>query len=278
MPRCTRRAITYASRSDRCRVVLLSDLHVGSAYCDERLLRQTVLRIKDDPSALWLGLGDYAEWINRRDPRAREEERATWCWGHTDIAQEQVEFLTRLFADIWPQCIGLIKGNHEDAILRHTERDVYQRLVEASIGPRLEAGLEGKLGLGVSGFVRLAFKREQGSSWGCDIFATHGSVGGRKAGAKALRLQDLWGSHEADVVVMGHSHMPMSLTLHRTAWSQRGNALVRTTRCVNAGTLLGTRGLGWPEYAESKDYPVTIASVVELEIEPDKKRITVKGV
>ena len=277
MPRCTRRSIVYPSRSDRYTVYLLSDLHVGSAFCDERLLRRTVDRINEDPHALWLGLGDYAEWINRRDPRAAEEERASWCWGHSDIAAEQVEFLTRLFKDVWPKCVGLIKGNHESTILRHTERDVYQRLVEAAIPSRARAGLEGKLGLGVGGYIRLSFKRKDGGTWTCDIFATHGSVGGRKAGGKALRLQDLWGSHEAAVVVMGHSHQPMSFPMNRTAWSQRGNAQVRTTRCVNAGSFMGSRKAGWPEYAESRDYPVTMASVVTLEIWPDKKHIAVRG-
>ncbi len=41
------------------------------------------------------------------------------------------------------------------------------------------------------------------------IYATHGTGGGRKEGAKAIRLSDMAGIVDADCYVHSHSHLPM---------------------------------------------------------------------
>jgi hypothetical protein len=41
------------------------------------------------------------------------------------------------------------------------------------------------------------------------IYATHGTGGGRKEGAKAIRLADMAGIVDADCYVHSHSHLPM---------------------------------------------------------------------
>ena len=279
--RCVSRRIEYASRSDAFRLVLMSDLHLGTRYCDERLLRQTVQSIADDPFALWLGLGDYCEWINRKDPRAKESDRAVWLHGIDDIAGVQSANIGKILTPIADKCIGMIKGNHEYSIDQHTERDVYGGLVNKLLDARQgEAGLR----LGPNGFMTLRFSRvtgeDRGTTWSCVIYATHGCSGGRKMGGKALRLVDIWATVEADVVITGHTHTPMWLLRDRQIPTRRKRnniAQLRTAHLINAGSFLGNDEIGWPEYARRKDYPPTQARVVELRILPDKRKIEFIG-
>ncbi|HUV67139.1 MAG TPA: metallophosphoesterase [Sedimentisphaerales bacterium] len=272
-----KREISYTSRRDMFRLVFLSDIHLGSKHCDERLLRETVESIKRSKNAFWIGLGDYCEWINVRDPRYQESETASWLWGVDDKAEEQKRRIQSRLEPIADKCVGLIEGNHEFAIKKHTERDVFRGLVEGFIKTRREKGITEPLGLGPDGFIRLIFRRsEKGATWTCDVYATHGAAGGRKAGAKALRLQDLHRTHEAHIIVMGHSHEPLVLPAEIRLRAGRGpNALASVTHSVNAGCFLGTEGAGWPEYARRRDYPPSLASVVEAWIEPDKERVRI---
>lgn len=275
---CVTRRIDYESRADVYRVWLLSDLHLGSAYCDEKLLRRTVAEIAANPCALWLGLGDYAEWINRRDPRALESERAKWLWGVDDLAQRQIEYLCDVLGPIRGQCIGLVPGNHEYSIMDHSERDVYGRLAEALMGP------DQRLKLGPNGFVELQFartpgeRRTRGNVWTCDIYATHGCAGGRKVGGKAARLEDIYSAVEADVVCMGHTHTPLAFPrIRRAASHSTGTITARECHLVNAGSLLGGIDTGWPEYAERKDYAPNPACVVGFDVVPNERTIRVFG-
>jgi len=52
-------SITYPSRSDIIRITPIGDIHLGNALCDEKLLAETVARIKADPLHYWGGMGDY---------------------------------------------------------------------------------------------------------------------------------------------------------------------------------------------------------------------------
>ena len=41
------------------------------------------------------------------------------------------------------------------------------------------------------------------------VYCNHGSGGGRKEGAKAIRLADMAGIVDADIYIHSHSHLPM---------------------------------------------------------------------
>ena len=274
--------VPHRSRSDLFRLVFIADIHLGSRYCDERLLRATVQSIAEDEDALWLGLGDYCEWINRKDIRFQESEIADWLWGIDDIAGEQRRRIIEILNPIANKCVGLVEGNHEADIRIHADRDVYRMLVESLMDERQKAGIKASLALGINGFVKLVFRRYKPSgvwdTWMCIVYATHGSVGGRRTGAKALRLEDLHRSHIADIIVMGHSHVPLVLpSVVRQEAGKKEQAIVRETHLISASSFLGTAELGWPEYAERKDYSPSLARPpVEAIIRPDKQEITIK--
>ena len=64
--------ITYHSRSDQFHCDHLPDLHVGARACDEKLLRQHIRTILDDPAAI-VTLGGLLPALRSRVVRARRD-------------------------------------------------------------------------------------------------------------------------------------------------------------------------------------------------------------
>ena len=109
--------------------------------------------IHNDPMARWIGGGDYARFINRRDRRHRESELASWLHGENDITGLQEKTFIERILPIRDKCLGLAKGNHEDDILSYGERDVYSSIVNAVTAPDRPVRLD------VGGFVVVHWKK-----------------------------------------------------------------------------------------------------------------------
>lgn len=213
------RVIEYSSRNEVFEIYPLGDVHIGARASDERKFRQVVERIRANPNAFWIGMGDYADLITMQDPRFNPRTVAKWLLSHdalTDIAAAQRDKFLSLVEPIADRCLGLISGNHEDAIRKHYERDIYREIVSGIKAiwrkkeqPRLTP--PDRLGFGYNGWLDLRFRRkgENGARYSGTrlvFYLHHGFVGGRLQGAKALNMQRMLWTHEAHVIIMGHSH------------------------------------------------------------------------
>jgi len=197
------------SRSESWTLYPLGDIHLGNKACDEALLRQVVQAIAADDQALWVGLGDYADFIQRSDPRFEVESLASWfkVADLGDIAAAQRDRFLDIMEPIAPKCLGLIEGNHERAIHKHYERDIYSELV-SGIKERGGFAATRDLAFGTSGWMLLNFYRSEKRSAATlvKVWLHHGFVGGKLAGAKALNMQRVLWTHDCDLAIMGHSH------------------------------------------------------------------------
>lgn len=231
----------------------LGDVHVGAAACDEKAFRRDVDRIAADPNAWWLGMGDYADFITRNDPRFDTDELASWISVRhlRDLVTAQRDRFLDMTRPIWPKCLALIAGNHEGAILRHYERDCFREIV-GMIQP-LSAAPDVPLALEYEGYLRLRFLRavaaEHRPAINFDIYAHHGVGGGKLMGGKALTLGREAGWHEVDMVIMGHTHAPIAFPAWRRWVDRAGN--VRTRRIT--ALVTGTYSID-PDYARRGGY------------------------
>lgn len=204
-----RREWYNVTRSDEWRLYPLGDIHLGNRACDEKLLKSVISAIAEDDRALWIGLGDYCDFIQRSDPRFEVESLASWfkLADLADIARAQRERLLGYLAPIAPKCLGLIEGNHERAIHRWYERDIYAEIVT---GIKDAGGFapDHDLAFGYSGWLLLHFYRSAEKRRGTLLrfYLHHGFVGGKLAGAKALNMQRVLWTHDCDLAIMGHSH------------------------------------------------------------------------
>ena len=258
--------IRYESRSDVFRFYPLPDLHLGNVACDEVKLTELRDRIAGDPFARWCGMGDYGEFINRKDRRYDEEAVAPWLHGHADLVEYQKRRILELFKPIGKQCVGLVEGNHERTIYRWNDRDIYADIVAALDAPNR------KLLLGPCGFIRLLFHRrgETHGTWGVDIFVTHGWWAGRQMGNGALQLEKLAGWVRADIVLAGHDHKTRAFTMSTWVPLKTGDVEKRDLVCGSCGTFLDGA-----KYGMEAGYRPQPIRWLELIIEPDKRSIRV---
>jgi hypothetical protein len=267
--------ITHPSRSDLIRIWPLGDVHLGNAATNEKAFAATVETIAADPLSRWIGMGDYCEWINRGDPRFSPEAAPKWLNLHRlDLARQQLDRFLELTKPIADKCIALVRGNHEDTIARHTERDVYGDIV-AGIKAAMEEPPD-RLGLGYCGYIRLRVLRGGVESWALDIFAHHGWGGGRLAGSKALKLERAIQRYRADVVLVGHWHTRQIVTGAEIAANRRGTRINQFARVgVCTGHWMDGHAQDVETYVQIAGYPPSTIGCPVIELRPSDKSIRI---
>ena len=254
--------IDYKSRSDTFHLWNLTDFHIGHKETDEKALRATIAKIEADPFALWMGGGDYCEYISVGDPRFDGSELAPWI-GTSDLAnlaRVQSDRVIELLAPIVDKCLGLIGGNHGLRIHKYQQFDPLGYIAGKLQVPNL--GWDGA-------FINLRFKRQGGSARAYKLCLLHGWGGGRSAGSKTNKLRDGLVAFNADILFMGHHHWRARLAMR--AWDC-------TARSITTKTRIGIHGGGYlcgAGYAVRQGYaPAEIGSVC-VDIVPDKNIISV---
>ncbi|GAG21614.1 unnamed protein product, partial [marine sediment metagenome] len=196
--------VIYYRRPDVFTLYPLGDMHLGVVHCNEELLGRAVTEVKDNKKALWLGMGDYGDCVTPSDFKRWDGKiLAPWMKGCEDnIGPTQVRRVDEILAPIWDKCLGLIEGNHDEAIRKYNHYDFMKELL-------LLANKKHKVPYaGVSCFVRLIFKRENSAeSHEYIIHARHGEGAARTSGARALAVLRLSQSMvNAHITLMGHLH------------------------------------------------------------------------
>ena len=272
--------ITYHSRSDQFHSYHLSDLHVGARACDEKLLRQHIRTIVDDPAAIVTLGGDLVDAISRKgDKRHLESTLAPWCWGKDDVLQVQLDYLRDelLTAPFCQKVVAVLNGNHEGAPDQHQGAGLYRQIVKHVA--QHQGVQPAALALGYSGFVQFQFKRvastgRSGSGWSLTAYLTHGYGGGKLAGGHALELERLLGRFECDIAIAGHRHTEAYVPVITSRVV--GKRIVQSKRIglfvagyLGGGTELGKDELPPTTYDQLKGYYPTTRGCTAILIDPD---------
>jgi hypothetical protein len=237
--------LTASSRRDPIKIVFLGDLHLGNAATDEKLIEQAAKRLRAKDT-YWVDLGDACDFINMSDPRFDPRGLPDWVavGDLADLPRAQVARYAELFQPVADKCLARLCGNHEDVLSRHYERDVYGELNRS-------IGLPSDRALGYSGFLRLRVARKGMSDcWTLTCFLHHGAGGGALAGSKALRLERLPASYQADIYAVGHTHTKMVLFKRRLGIdTKRMRLKERPLVMLNVGAWMRAEGAGYAERA-----------------------------
>ncbi len=184
--RCITRTIPYASRADEFKILVIGDTHLGNKHCDEKTLNMLAERLRTEENTYAIGLGDYCEYVVMSDPRFDPRELASWLYQDageslSDIAWAETTKFLEIMHGTNNKWLALCSGNHEDSLAKHSEYNVYDRIIGRLKAPR-GSKIEHKLGH--RGFLTLQFKRQGSSVWSTRMHLTHGSNGGRRRGAQ----------------------------------------------------------------------------------------------
>ena len=107
-------------------------------------LKKAIELIEKDGDA-WIGLGDYVDCINHRDPRFNPQEISERysIKDLEDLPRRQSDHFLSAIAPIKDRCLGLIYGNHEDYVyaygaIRDLVYGIQVNQASAKISPRVQ--------------------------------------------------------------------------------------------------------------------------------------------
>jgi len=245
----------------------LGDIHLGAKGCAYKLFKQTVAEIAADPLALWLGMGDYADFIGPSDKRWDADTvtpgiplQSLAYWG---------EYMKALVVDalkpIKDKCVGMLYGNHEDKYeIQHSQR-LHHWMVE-------ELGVRD---LGYSCLLDIAFKKrtpnaKNGPNRTYRIFAHHGAGAAQSPGGRTNRLVRFMEMYPyADLVLIGHLHEQDAKSNVYTDADRNCLSLVHRTQLgVFTGSYLKTYDDGAAGYGEKRGYRPVPLGTPRIDIRP----------
>lgn len=238
-----------------CEIHVFADLHMGDAQCDYRLIKERVDYVAKTQNAFAILNGDLMNNATKTSISDSYAELLT--------PMQQLTKVMDVLTPIKGKVLAINDGNHE----RRTHNKEGINLTELIAR---ELGVSDRYSAGASFLFLHVGEDSEYKSRGRQIqyrlFSNHGSGGGRKEGAKAIRLADMASIVDADVYVHSHTHLPMVMKegFYRPSDS---NASVRycTRLFVNTAATLNYGGYG--EQGEFKpnstDTPVIYLSGVE---------------
>lgn len=230
-----------------------ADEHIGDDNCDLARLKERIDYVANTENAYCILNGDILDYASRTsigDIETREFN-----------IMGQLEKAVELFSPIKNKIICITSGNHENRSYRKEGIDISKMIA-------MQLGLA-DIYSPTSAFVFLRFGKpicnhgRKNGKVAYTLYLNHGSGGGRKEGAKAIRLADMASIVDADIYIHSHTHLPMVMKqgFFRVDTSNSNVANV-TKLFVNTAANLNYGGYAAAqEYKpNSKDTPVVYLS------------------
>ena len=217
-----------------------ADEHIGDELCDMKRLEERIEYVKNTPNAYCVLNGDII------DNATRTSIGDTYSQEFTPM--EQLQKATELFSPIKDKILCITHGNHENRTYKkegiNLSRLIAQQLgmfdrytpTSAVIFLRFGKTANGAKESNGSGKVRKILYT---------IYILHGSGGGRKEGAKAIRLADMASIIDTDIYIHSHTHLPMIMKQGYHRIDLRNSAIAKVDKLfVNTASNLKYGGYG----------------------------------
>lgn len=219
---------------------LFADEHIGDANSDIDRITQRIEYVRTHDNAYCILNGDILDYASRSsigDIETREFN-----------IMEQVGTAVELFEPIKDKIIAITTGNHENRAYKKEGIDLTKLIA-------MQMGLNDKYSpTSALVFVTFGQKKDDHGRAGAkrtySIYMLHGSGGGRKEGAKAIRLADMSSIVDADVYVHSHTHLPMIMK----QGYYRIDRINRTTANVTKLFVNTASNLNYGGYGEAQEY------------------------
>lgn len=278
-----KRYILHPSRSDVFTIWNIADIHYGNSACAVDRLQADIERIRTDPNALWVGGGDYGEYISIHDRRfdAKAMCADLRVADLSDLGHVLTERVRDFFHPIRHKCLGLLMGNHE----RHYQHDKEQTNLHGWLCTEL-----GVPNMEYSCMFDLVFQRnprtktprlymnnptEHNSRHSFRFFVHHGAGGATTPGGKLNKLIQFMDSFDADVYMCGHVHDKKGQRLVTVGANDACDKIVARERLgIISASYLKTYASGTTTYGEQKGYRPVPLGATFVRIKPETREMT----
>ena len=217
------------------RVHCLTDVHVGAKEFDLKKFHEAVVKISEDPNAVWFGNGDLLELI---PPGYKISQR-----GQTIPPDEQYLTFLQLVAPIKDKCLFIRGGNHD--FLRSfniLDFDVCKTLAAELNVPYFQ----------YPGYSEIKIRDKK---W--YLVSGHGKSGAKNGDLELDKLAAVYS--EGDVFVLGHNHQLYAKPVDSIKPDGPEETLKRRWY-VRGGSFLR-----YAEYARYSMYPIVRTGWITME-------------
>lgn len=224
-----------------------ADEHIGDEHCDIKRLKDRIQYVSETPNAYCILNGDILDNATKTsigDIYVQEFN-----------PMEQLKRAVEMFTPIKDKIIAVTHGNHEARTYKKEGIDMAYLIAQ-------QLGVADKYSQ-TSAIIFLRFGKSSAHTHSraqrYTIYVNHGSGGGRKEGAKAIRLADMASIVDADIYIHSHTHLPMIMKQGYFRTDPCNSTCKHVTKLfVNTAANLDYGGYGAAqEYKpSSKDTPV----------------------
>jgi len=251
----------FGSNVKRIKLIVFSDVHIGSPKCDFELLKEYIDLVKNDDECYCVLLGDIVNNSTKTSVGDVYEEEMS--------PMDQMKHAINYFEPIKHKILAVTAGNHERRSYKNDGTDLTWFLAKS-------LGLESKYDYtGCLVFLRFgkidSHKGGNAHNNKClyTIYLTHGDgQSGRTIGGKMNGLQRRGHIVNADIVITGHTHQLATFKESYFA-IDKNNSFVRQcdTTFVNSGSFLN-----YEAYAELYGMPPTVKGSPTIILSGEKQK------
>lgn len=219
--------------AEQIEIVPMADLHLGDSNSDFKLIMERIEYIKNTPNVYCILGGDLMD--------CAISSSVGDTYGANLKPMDQLSQCVKIFEPIKDKILAVLPGNHENRIYKTDGLDITEMMCA-------QLGIADKYSP-TTALLFIRFGRKDAANRHrpqlYTIYITHGSGGGRKEGGKINRLADLACIVDADIYIMGHTHLPAILrnTFYRVSGSNSSVAPVEKL-FVNTAAALNYGGYG----------------------------------
>lgn len=179
-----------------------ADEHIGDEHCDIKRLKERIEYVKNTPNAYCIMNGDILDNATKTSIGDTYTQELN--------PMEQLQYAMDLFSPIKDKILCITHGNHEN-------RTYKKEGINLSYLIAKQLGLEDRYSPTATvlfirfGKLSRGMKDNRGNVRKVcyTMYVLHGSGGGRKEGAKAIRLADMACIIDTDIYIHSHTHLPM---------------------------------------------------------------------
>lgn len=284
------RLCRYRNANDVMSIYAIADIHRGARGCSLEQLREDIRKIRANPKAAWVLVGDYCDFIapgdKRYDPSCVDEDLKV-----NELGRLASLLIGKTVEDLRPiagRCLGAGMGNHEVSYLRLTlQQEIHEDLCR----------MLGTHNLMFSGWFDIFFEHAPRMRQACEwvlrpddkdcgkrgqvrlrVFQHHGFSAAQSPGGRINVLHKLLTNFDADLIMIGHLHeqfiraravLTPDIACRRIL--QRGQVGMIT------GTYLKTYEPGFSSYGEIKGHAPAVLGATRAMFKPSTMELTAEN-
>lgn len=252
--------IDLPEEQEKVEIHLFADEHIGDPNSDIKRLKERINVVANNPNAYCIMNGDIMDNATKTSI------------GDAYISEfnpmQQLQIAVELFSPIKKKILAITHGNHEARTYRKEGIDL-SYMISAQLGLTDRYSQTSALI-----FLRFGKGKNHGRNGGLakqiyTIYMLHGGGGGRKEGAKAIRLADMASIIDTDIYIHSHTHLPMIMKQAHYRIDKINNSVSLVDKLfVNTASNLDYGGYGEAQEFKpsSKDTPVIYLSGIKKEM------------